>query len=70
MHTDVPGTDGKLSYGGYCFPKDTNALLQCMKTNDSRCAILEASINECNTMRADNENIQCASKEHDLEYVV
>ena len=32
MHTNVPGTDGKLSYGGYCFPKDTNALLQFMKT--------------------------------------
>ena len=25
MHTKVPGTDGKLSYGGACFPKDTNA---------------------------------------------
>ncbi|GAG92799.1 unnamed protein product, partial [marine sediment metagenome] len=30
MHTSVPGTDGKLSYGGMCFPKDTNALLQYM----------------------------------------
>ena len=26
MHTNVPGTDGQLSYGGYCFPKDTKAL--------------------------------------------
>ena len=69
MHTDVPGPDGKLSYGGYCFPKDTNALLQCMKTNDSHCALLEASINERNSMRGDNENIQCVSKERDLEYV-
>ena len=70
MHTDVPGPDGKLSYGGYCFPKDTNALLQCMKTNDTHSAILEASINERNTMRADNENIQNVSKEHTLEYDV
>jgi len=23
MHTNVPGPDGKLSYGGHCFPKDT-----------------------------------------------
>lgn len=26
MHTDVPGPDGKLGYGGKCFPKDVNAL--------------------------------------------
>ena len=26
-HMDVPGPDGKLGYGGTCFPKDVNALL-------------------------------------------
>lgn len=25
-HTQVPGPDGKLGYGGKCFPKDVNAL--------------------------------------------
>ena len=30
MHTNVPGHDGKLSYGGACFPKDTNALSNYM----------------------------------------
>ena len=25
MHTYVPGPDGKLGYGGKCFPKDVNA---------------------------------------------
>ena len=24
-HTQVPGPDGKLGYGGKCFPKDVNA---------------------------------------------
>ena len=62
MHTNVPGTDGKLSYGGYCFPKDTNALLECMKSNNSRHKILEASIHERNEMRDDNENIQHVMK--------
>lgn len=26
VHTQVPGPDGKLGYGGKCFPKDVNAL--------------------------------------------
>ena len=30
-HLDVPGHDGKLGYGGTCFPKDVNALLSFSK---------------------------------------
>ncbi len=51
MHTMVPGHDGQLSYGGACFPKDTNALLHFMKKMDSPHLLLEASINERNKMR-------------------
>jgi UDPglucose 6-dehydrogenase len=51
MHTTVPGPDGQLSYGGMCFPKDTNVLLQFMKKNDSPHNILESTINERNSMR-------------------
>lgn len=57
MHTTVPGTDGKLSYGGYCFPKDTNALLQHMKKMKTPCQVLESTIQERNQMRDDNCNI-------------
>jgi len=30
-HTKVPGFDGKQGYGGACFPKDTNALINYSK---------------------------------------
>tara|TARA_B100000963_G_scaffold107153_1_gene93150 strand:- start:5022 stop:5855 length:834 start_codon:yes stop_codon:yes gene_type:complete len=32
-HLNVPGHDGKLGYGGTCFPKDVNALLNFSKKN-------------------------------------
>jgi len=51
MHTNVPGNDGQLSYGGFCFPKDTNALLSYMKKNDVAHKVLEATIDERNIMR-------------------
>ena len=58
MHTDVPGPDGQLSYGGYCFPKDTNALLNHMKRNKSNHKVLEATVNERNEMRSDQTNVK------------
>lgn len=60
MHTKVPGTDGKLSYGGSCFPKDTNALLQFMKKKGTPHQVLESVIGERNIMRDDNDN--CVQK--------
>jgi UDPglucose 6-dehydrogenase len=57
MHTQVPGVDKQLSYGGYCFPKDTNALLQCMKRNGTPSNVLAATIDERNDMRHDHTNI-------------
>lgn len=50
-HTKVPGTDGKLSYGGMCFPKDTNALYQQMVRKNTHSKVLKATINERNIIR-------------------
>ena len=51
MHTKVPGTDGKLSYDGMCFPKDTNALNQFMIRKNSENKVLNATIEERNIIR-------------------
>lgn len=56
MHTTVPGPDGQLSYGGLCFPKDTNALNELMKRLESPNAVMDAVIKERDTMRSDHDN--------------
>ena len=53
MHTDVPGPDGNLSYGGACFPKDTNALCQYMKNQNTPNQVIQNVISERNSMRDD-----------------
>jgi len=32
-HTKVPGPDGLMGFGGYCFPKDINALINTLNEN-------------------------------------
>ena len=58
MHTKVPGTDGKLSYGGYCFPKDTNALCSYLENKQLPNSVLKSTIDERNFMRDDNLNFK------------
>lgn len=53
MHTDIPGPDGNISYGGFCFPKDTQALNSYMKKYNSNHLLLQSTINERNDLRND-----------------
>tara|TARA_B100000131_G_C18097385_1_gene604566 strand:- start:575 stop:1375 length:801 start_codon:yes stop_codon:yes gene_type:complete len=51
MHTQVPGRDGSISYGGHCFPKDTKALCHFMEVMGSPSGVLKACIEERDSMR-------------------
>lgn len=42
-HLHVPGPDGKLGFGGTCFPKDINALINVAKENSVDMNVLEAA---------------------------
>jgi UDPglucose 6-dehydrogenase len=53
MHTNVPGPDGQLSYGGHCFPKDTSALLEQMISLKIPNEVLSGCVSERNKIRKD-----------------
>ena len=42
-HVDVPGPDGKFGFGGKCFPKDLNALMELFKRNDIDPLVMSAA---------------------------
>ena len=42
-HLHVPGPDGKLGFGGTCFPKDINAFISLAKKNNINMNTLEAA---------------------------
>ena len=66
MHTNVPGSDGKISYGGYCFPKDTMALNNYMKKNKIPNSVLNSTILERDSIRDDSSNILNKNKESSI----
>lgn len=45
-HWQVPGPDGRYGFGGTCFPKDINALIQYAKENGQSVPLLEAVWNK------------------------
>jgi len=58
QHTQVPGKDGLLSYGGMCFPKDTSALLNYMRVNSVPHAVIEATVKEREIIRGVQVNLE------------
>lgn len=44
MHTNVPGIDAELGYGGACFPKDTNALCSYIESLGYKNSVLKSVI--------------------------
>jgi UDPglucose 6-dehydrogenase len=43
QHTQVPGHDGKIGYGGKCFPKDVSGLYNLAKDNGVELSVLKAA---------------------------
>ncbi len=47
-HSLVPGIDGKMGFGGTCFPKDSNALLKDIEKHGMESYIIKSAIQRNN----------------------
>jgi len=54
MHTQIPGQDGQLSFGGKCFPKDIKALNELLKKMEVTNKVIDAVVEEQSIMRSNN----------------
>ena len=41
-HSKVPGPDGLMGFGGYCFPKDINAFINTLNENEIDASIFQS----------------------------
>ena len=57
-HFLVPGPDGDFGFGGTCFPKDINALMNLCKEQNVDCGVLSAVWNKNNLVRSNLDWLQ------------
>jgi len=54
-HWSVPGPDGDRGFGGHCFPKDINAMINVAKENGVRPLVLQSAWEKNREVRKDND---------------
>ena len=57
MHTNIPGPDGQLGFGGACFPKDTRALRSFLQKYGLPNEVINSVIEENNKVRNVTKNV-------------
>ncbi len=67
-HMQVPGPDGKLGFGGPCFPKDTKALLQYSKDIGQPFNLLEKCISINNNIRSQYSSLSNREAEQNVNF--
>jgi UDPglucose 6-dehydrogenase len=67
-HMQVPGPDGKLGFGGACFPKDTKALLQFSKDIGKPLHLLEKCISVNNNIRSQYKYLSRREVEQNINF--
>lgn len=67
-HMDVPGPDGRLGFGGACFPKDTNALYKYSKEINADFSLLKKVILLNNEIRSEYVDETDREKEQNIKF--
>ena len=65
----VPGPDGKLGFGGPCFPKDAKALLQYSKDTEKPLKLLEKCISINDNIRSQYKSLSSRELEQNVNFV-
>lgn len=69
-HMQVPGPDGRLGYGGACFPKDTTALLKYSKDIGADFGLLQKVIQDNQEIRSSYKDLDAREKEQNVKFNV
>lgn len=69
-HMNVPGHDGRLGFGGACFPKDTAALLSLSKDINKEFSLLKEVIRINNNIRMQYNDLDEREKEQGVNYKI
>lgn len=67
-HMDVPGHDGRLGFGGACFPKDSLAFVKYGKSLGSSLSILEQVIKTNNKIRSKYADLDGREAEQNVSF--
>jgi nucleotide sugar dehydrogenase len=69
-HMQVPGPDGKLGFGGPCFPKDSNAFYSYSEKIEEPLKLLKETISINNQIRKKYSSIDKRELEQNINYDV
>lgn len=69
-HMRVPGHDGRLGFGGACFPKDSSALVNYAKEQNINLSVLKAAIKKNNKIRSNYKSLQARESSQNINYKV
>ena len=69
-HMNVPGPDGRYGFGGPCFPKDVNALIEYSKEIGKELSLLNKANSINNNIRAEYNELTAREKEQNIKFKI
>ena len=65
---DVPGHDNRLGFGGACFPKDINAIINFSKAMNAEFTLLKKAVEINNEIRSVYNDLDVREKEQNINF--